>query len=54
MDIFSVESLKESMLNLYCKKDEISNIAYRIAFDMLEEKIGYEKLDQFLTAHNIG
>ena len=41
------------MVELYSKKDEASDIAYRMAFDLLEAKIGEDKLDQFLDAYGL-
>ena len=53
MNKFTVKQLKEAMVELYGKKDEESNMAYRIAFDLLEQKIGEEALDQFLDAYGM-
>ena len=53
MTNFTVKQLKDAVIELYSKNDDISNIAYRMAFDLLEKKIGEEKLDKFLDAYGI-
>lgn len=53
MNNFTAKQLKDAMIDLYSKSDEISCIAYRIAFDLLEAKIGEEKMDQFLDAYGM-
>lgn len=50
---FTEKQLKDAMIDLYKKNDEISCKAYRIAFDLLEDKIGEEKMDQFLDAYGM-
>ena len=50
---FSVKQLKDAMTELYSKKDDSSCKAYHIAFDLLEEKIGEDKIDQFLDAYGM-
>jgi len=49
----TAQQLKDAMIELYSKKDQASDIAYRIAFDLLESKIGGDKLDQFLDAYGL-
>ena len=49
----TVQKLKDAMIGLYKKNDEESNAAYRVAFDLLEAKIGEDKLDQFLDAYGM-
>lgn len=51
MTNWTVNQLKDAMIELYSKNDSASSAAYRIAFDLLEQKIGEEKLDQFLDAY---
>ena len=53
MTNFTAQQLKDAMIDLYPKKDAISCKAYRIAFGLLEARIGCDKLDQFLTAHGM-
>lgn len=53
MTNFTVQQLKDAMIELYSKKDDASNRAYRVAFDLLEAKIGEEKMDQFLDAYGM-
>ena len=53
MNNFSVKQLKEAMVDLYNKKDRTSAMAYRIAFDLLESKIGEDKMDQFLDSYGM-
>lgn len=53
MDKFTAQQLKDAMIDLYPKKDQDSNRSYRLAFDLLEAKIGEEKLDQFLDAYGL-
>lgn len=53
MKNFTVQQLKDAMIELYSKKDDASNRAYRVAFDLLEAKIGEEKMDQFLDAYGM-
>ena len=53
MTNFTVKQLKDAMIELYPRKDDLSNRAYRIAFDLLEAKIGWEELDRFLDAHGL-
>lgn len=53
MKNFTADQLKEAMISLYSKKDDLSFKAYQIAFELLEEKIGGEKLDQFLDAYGM-
>ena len=49
----TAQQLKDAMIDLYSKKDAASGTAYRLAFDMLESKIGEDKLDQFLDAYGL-
>ena len=51
MNKFTAQQLKDAMIELYPRKDQDSNRAYRLAFDLLESKIGEEKMDQFLDAY---
>jgi len=53
MTNFSVKQLKNAMIELFPKKDAVSFAAYQVAFDLLEEKIGGDKLDQFLDAYGM-
>ncbi len=53
MNNFTSQQLKDAMIDLYNKKDASSEAAYRMAFDMLENKIGGDKLDQFLDAYGL-
>lgn len=53
MKNFTVQQLKDAMISLHPKKDDLSNRAYRVAFDLLESKIGEEKMDQFLDAYEM-
>lgn len=53
MKDFTVQQLKDAMIALYPRKDDDSCRAYRLAFDLLEEKIGWEKMDQFCSAYNL-
>jgi hypothetical protein len=53
MKNLSAKQLKDAMINLYNKNDDISCKAYRIAFDLLEAEVGEEKMDQFLDAHGM-
>ena len=50
---FTAQQLKDAMVDLYNKKDAASELAYRMAFDLLENKIGGDKLDQFLDAYGL-
>ena len=49
----SVQQLKDAMVELYPRKDELGCIAYRIAFGMLEEKLSDEEIDRFLDAYGM-
>ena len=49
----TTQNLKDAMIDLYNKKDAASESAYRMAFDLLEAKIGEDKLDQFLDAYGM-
>lgn len=51
MNNFTAKQLKDAMIELYNRKDAASEAAYRLAFDLLEGKIGGDKLDQFLDAY---
>jgi hypothetical protein len=53
MTKYTAKQLKDVMLELYNRNDDLSNSAYRIAFDLLEAKIGGDKLDQFLNAYGM-
>jgi len=53
MTTLTAKQLKDAMINLYPLKDDASCRAYRLAFDLLEQKIGEEKLDQFLDAYGL-
>jgi hypothetical protein len=53
MKDFTAQQLKDAIINLYPKKDAASCAAYRLAFDLLEQKIGGDKLDQFCDAYGI-
>lgn len=48
---FTAQQIKDAMIELYNKKDSASESAYMMAFDLLENKIGGDKLDQFLDAY---
>lgn len=49
----TASQLKEAMVSLYNKKDNASDMAYRLAFDLLEAKIGEDKMDEFLDAYGM-
>ena len=49
----TTQQLKDAMIDLYNKKDNASNAAYRVAFDLLEAKLGDDKMDQFLDAYGM-
>lgn len=53
MKNLTVKQLKDAMIELFPKKDSASFAAYQVAFDLLEEKIGGDKLDQFLDAYGM-
>ena len=53
MSNFTVKQLKDAMIELYPRNDELSGKAYRVAFDLLESKIGEDKMDQFLDAYGL-
>ena len=53
MQNFTADQLKKAMIDLYPRKDDLSCKAYRIAFDLLEAKIGEEKMDQFLDSYGL-
>jgi hypothetical protein len=53
MKNFTTQQLKDAMVALYPKKDDLSCAAYRLAFDLLEAKIGEEKFNQFLEAYGL-
>jgi hypothetical protein len=53
MKNFTAKQLKEAIIELYPRKDQSSVAAYRVAFDLLETKIGEEKMDAFLEAYGI-
>jgi hypothetical protein len=53
MKNFTAKQLKDAMIELYPRNDDASNKAYRLAFDLLESKIGEEKMDQFLDAYGL-
>ena len=53
MNNLTAKQIKDAMIDLYNKSDEISCAAYRVAFDLLEAKIGGDKLDQFLDAYGM-
>ena len=53
MTNFTVKQIKDAMIELYSKKNAASEAAYMMAFDMLENKIGGDKLDQFLDAYGL-
>ena len=53
MKNFTAQQIKDAMIELYPRKDDLSNRAYRIAFDLLEEKIGEDAMDQFLEAYGL-
>lgn len=53
MSKFTAQQLKDAMIELYNKKDAASKAAYMMAFDMLENKIGGDKLDQFLDSYGL-
>ena len=53
MNDFTVKQLKDAMIDLYKKNDKLNSIAYRLAFDLLEAKIGEEEMDQFLDAYGM-
>ena len=49
----TTKQLKDAMIELYSKKDDASNAAYMVAFDLLEAKLGDDKMDQFLDAYGL-
>ncbi|MBV1929812.1 MAG: hypothetical protein KUG81_09925 [Gammaproteobacteria bacterium] len=53
MKTFTVTQLKEAIITLYSKNDDASFAAYGIAFDLLQKKIGDDKMDQFLDAYGL-
>jgi len=53
MKNLTAKQLKDAMIELFPKKDPVSFAAYQVAFDLLEEKIGGDKLDQFLDAYGM-
>jgi hypothetical protein len=53
VDKFTVEQLKNAMIELYPRKDKESDMAYRLAFDVLENKIGEGALYKFLDAYGL-
>jgi len=53
MKTFTIKQLKEAMISLYPLNDDLSCKAYGIAFSLLEEKIGGDKLDDFLDAYGL-
>ena len=53
MTNFTVKQIKDAMIELYQRNDELSNRAYRLAFDILEEKIGGDELDKFLDENGL-
>ena len=53
MTNFTVQQIKAAMIELYPRKDDLSNRAYRIAFDLLEAKIGEDEMDKFLEAYGL-
>ena len=53
MTNYTVQQLKDALISLYSLKDDISFKAYQICFDLLESKIGEEKMDKFLEAYGI-
>ena len=53
MKNFTERQLKDAMIELYPRKDQDSTDAYALAFDLLEAKIGGDKLDKFLDAYGL-
>jgi len=53
MTNYTVKQLKDAMIELYPRKDDLSNKAYRIAYDLLESKIGEDAMFDFLDAYGI-
>ena len=53
MNTFTAQQLKDAIIDLYPRTDRESLKAYQLAFDLLEARIGEEKMDQFLSAYGI-
>lgn len=49
----TTQLLKDALIELYSRKDDASDAAYRLAFDLLNAKLGDEKFDQFLDAYGL-
>ena len=53
MEKFTTSQLKAAFLELAKKRDEDSNRAYRLCFDVLNSRMGDDKFDAFLDQHGI-
>lgn len=53
MKNYTVKQLKDALIELYSMNTDDSFNAYQLCFDLLEKKIGSEKMDEFLDAYGI-
>ena len=53
MKNYTVQQLKDALIALYAMKSDEAFKAYQLCFNLLEEKIGEEKMDAFTDAYGI-
>lgn len=53
MNNYSVQQLKDALINLYSLSGDVNLKAYQLCFELLEAKIGEDAMDSFLEAYNI-